>query len=82
MPSTVAQNEVEDLIRFINAFRERTGASIAKIANESGVRREILHRIVSRSYGSTPGLDMVVKIGRVVGFQVRLEPIDEPIDHD
>lgn len=73
MPTTVSKNELDELVELMREYRERTGDSVTAIANKAGLKREMVSRILSGNYASSPSFEVVAKICRVAGVQIRFD---------
>ena len=67
MPTTVSRQELDELRDFINEHIERTGESVTSLAKRAGMTRRMVSELRSGSYPSNPGIDVLQRIGSVLG---------------
>lgn len=62
-------NVVDDFIRQVKAALKRNGMEIKELAEESGVSREYIHRLLAGR--QNPSLEVAGKIARPLGLSVQ-----------
>jgi DNA-binding phage protein len=70
MPTVVSHAELEELMRLVAEYRERTGESVTAIAARAGVPREKVSRLLSGTYPHAPQFEMVSRIAKAVGYKI------------
>ena len=74
MPTTVSQDELDQLMVLVNEHREQTGESVTALAERSGVERTQLSRLMSGSYPHGPQFEMVAKLAHAIGRKIAFPP--------
>jgi transcriptional regulator with XRE-family HTH domain len=74
MPTVVSHAELEELMRLVAEYRDRTGESVTAIADRAGVRRGQLSQLLSGNYPHAPHFEVVAKIANAIGRRVAFVP--------
>jgi transcriptional regulator with XRE-family HTH domain len=73
MPTTVSQEDLEDLVDLLRDYLRQTGETQGALAMRAGVRREMVALLLNGKYTSSPTFDNVAKIAHAIGFKVHWE---------
>lgn len=67
MPTTVSKAELDELRELIEDHIERTGVSVTQVSVETGIRREVISKIRSGKYPSSPTIEIYKKLLSFMG---------------
>lgn len=70
MITTSQTAELEKLRKLTREYQERTGVSLTQLAQEAGLSRALVYRVINGSYESSPSFDFVCKLCSAMGISL------------
>lgn len=70
MITTTQTTELEKLRKLTREYQERTGISLTQLAQEAGLSRALVYRVVNGSYESSPSFEFVCKLCSAMGISL------------
>lgn len=74
MPTTVSQDELDQLMVLVNEHREQTGESVTALAERAEIPRTQLSRMMSGSYPHGPQFELIARLAHAIGRKIAFPP--------
>lgn len=74
MQATVSQDELQELMQLVQAFREQTGESLTSIAARAKVDRGQLSQLNAGTYKHAPQFEFVARVAHAIGRRIAFLP--------
>jgi|GEM_PF-2234502 len=74
MPTTVSQDELQQLMGLVTDHLEQTGESVTSLAARAGVRRGQLSQLLSGNYPHAPQFEVVARVAHAINRRIEFLP--------